>query len=215
MYAASLPADGLWIVHGPMIASPPEILFNALNVGFVGAVLVLKMPDLLRGPALGTLQAARSGVTSVRSGARERGHLSAPTRRAHPQGAIFAQKRQGCPFTTFLLSDPVRRFPPCGLPAFFKRTIPFVLKGYRIKESSQFGNPPAQVIVFLHSTQPRSSTSQLLADQREHWRDVPPCTLMTRLFAGGCSWDDYPSGRINELPCHQKSQAETLFCHPR
>lgn len=68
---------------------------------------------------------------------------------------MFAQKKRGCAFATFLLSDPVHRFSPCGLPTFLKRTMFIVLKGYGVKESSQFGNPPVQVIVFLHSTQPR------------------------------------------------------------
>ncbi len=43
MYVAALVAYSLWIVHGLMIASTPVILFNALNLIFAGAILVLKL----------------------------------------------------------------------------------------------------------------------------------------------------------------------------
>jgi MtN3 and saliva related transmembrane protein len=43
MYVASTIAFGLWIAHGLMIGSVPIILFNALNLVFSGAILVLKL----------------------------------------------------------------------------------------------------------------------------------------------------------------------------
>ena len=46
MYVAALMSYSLWIVHGLMIASTPVILFNALNLIFAGAILVLKLRGL-------------------------------------------------------------------------------------------------------------------------------------------------------------------------
>ncbi len=46
MYVAALMSYSLWIVHGLLIASTPVILFNALNLIFAGAILVLKLRGL-------------------------------------------------------------------------------------------------------------------------------------------------------------------------
>jgi MtN3 and saliva related transmembrane protein len=43
MYAVSVTAFSLWMVHGIMIGSAPVILFNALNVLLTGTILALKM----------------------------------------------------------------------------------------------------------------------------------------------------------------------------
>ena len=43
MYVTSTIAFGLWIAHGLMIGSTVIILFNALNLVFSGAILLLKL----------------------------------------------------------------------------------------------------------------------------------------------------------------------------
>jgi MtN3 and saliva related transmembrane protein len=43
MYAVSVVAFSLWMLHGILIGSAPVIVFNALNVLLTGAVVVLKI----------------------------------------------------------------------------------------------------------------------------------------------------------------------------
>ena len=43
MYAISVAAFSLWMIHGLMIGSAPVIIFNALNVLLTGTILVLKI----------------------------------------------------------------------------------------------------------------------------------------------------------------------------
>ena len=43
MYAVSVTAFSLWMVHGIMISSGPVIVFNALNVLLAGTILALKI----------------------------------------------------------------------------------------------------------------------------------------------------------------------------
>jgi MtN3 and saliva related transmembrane protein len=47
MSVGSLIAYALWIVHGLAIASRPVISVNAVNVGFAGIILVLKLRRLM------------------------------------------------------------------------------------------------------------------------------------------------------------------------
>ncbi len=43
MYAVSVTAFSLWMLHGIMIGSAPVTIFNALNVLLTGTILVLKI----------------------------------------------------------------------------------------------------------------------------------------------------------------------------
>ena len=43
MYAVSVTAFSLWMMHGMMIGSMPVIVFNALNVLLTGTILALKI----------------------------------------------------------------------------------------------------------------------------------------------------------------------------